>query len=128
MSGEHAVIPRAEFRAEPASHEFGDHAHFRFWQLKDARKLVAHGGSSLSRGINRQQIGLPVRNNSVRLKRAVRLNLRAKSALDDDVGLGEALFDIWLWALTLGRADISVLLRASRASAAARAAGLPRFA
>ena len=91
---ERAVVADAELRAEPAAGELADHADLVLRQLEHVRRFVAHAERELRRGVERQLVVAPVRDEAVRLHRRVRLHLRAVFARNDVVGLREALLHV----------------------------------
>ena len=95
-----AVVAERRLRAEAAAHAIDDHAHAAQRQAEGLRQLVPHAGGELGGHMDRQPIGAPIGDDRVRLQAAMGLHLGAKFALDDDIGLREALRDI---AAAVGR-------------------------
>ena len=60
-------------------------------QAERLRQLVPHAGGELGRHVDGQPVGAPIGDDRVRLQAAMGLHLGAILALDDDVGLREAL-------------------------------------
>ena len=91
-------------------------------QPEGLRQLLPHAGRELRRHVDGQPVGAPVGDDRVRLQAAVRLHLRAVLALDDDVGLREALRDVA--ARCAGRAAHIALQRQALAGAESPMHGL----
>ena len=94
FDGDAAVIAERRFRAKTAAHGIDDDADTIERQAERLRQLVPHAGGELRGHVNRQPIRPPIGDDGVRLQAAMRLHLGAILALDDDIGLREALPDV----------------------------------
>ena len=88
------VLARAELAAEAAAHVVFNDSDVGRRDLEGPGQAVADAVDVLGRVVDDEVVALPRGDAAVRLGRVVDLEAGPVGALDDDVGLGEALFDV----------------------------------
>jgi hypothetical protein len=103
---------RAELAAEAAAHVLAQHAHVLAVDAERLGDTFAHGEERLRRGVDRELVAFPGRDDAVRLERRVGVDGAVVAALVHDLGLGEALVDVAaLVAVRRGPATLPVFGR-----------------
>jgi hypothetical protein len=98
------VLAGMVLRAEAAAHVQADHAHLVLGDPELLRGLGADAPDELGRGVDVEDVALPLTHRLMRLQRVVQDGLRPVLGLDHDVGFGQPALDVAA-LVTLGLVD-----------------------